>query len=1471
MIHYCSCGFVADLPSKAEQCPACKRAFEASCLHCRSVHPASAVGRECLCAGIVVAGFGAAAAYACQRCSAPSISSELGKACTAQIKDENGEAAACGALVCIIPAELDRKPSQPVFDNAGPVSRLFPPPKKGKSSESGSTVSIHVEQVDENPLDAQRRAIDRRLRAVLETVKDLKERLFREGINNVRVEPHLTTLRGAYDDFLRILTDLTAFLTENAIPLRARVKGLVEAKVAADMGAWQSGAAAAMVKKNTLSEVNLGIAMLSFGAAADRVGASVATHLVDGLLRATHVLRILETPLPVRRFGTTMLRPSMSAAEMKQTIALAAPEWLDLLRAVRGPIGLQYLISLQNLMGNIPESLADRARFLGVLDPNTRGLTAPAYPTDREISLMRVQTLAVPVVSKAIKAEGAALMIDYWATLVLLDEVCDALSQIRIRFLGGDARGSYIVQRSLQSGDSNGVAFALISFPEWSLLYIFPPEDVGAARSTLQYYAALGVDPARIRISVAWNNERQPDLAEQTAIEDQLNGFTRRPIDMVCYGAGANGLYSQLVNQNYITREEDKIYLDAIYQLAMNRYQPVGHSTDLLFREASKESDLDADAKIGSRIINALDANVKPDDKAAIANFVKGFSQAIKPRFKAKAGLTERVVVSSTRSFQMDLHLTEKSQRRPELGRSLVLLFWVRGPQGTEAQEMQYMSSRGMYSATPTSGKPWHHSTMQLLATIRAMGQEMANTYGVPVYFVPIGDVPEDAYKKIRFYPLGEVDVATLSFSEPEDAGGKSKPKAKAKPKAPDSASAEPKGGQSSSDDAHGKWEHIPEWLRDGGAELMTPGGILAPDCTRLSCLAQQAPSCGQRAAFNAMAMKASRAGDAQTLAALANDGGLRALGGLVQNVGDEAVRAMLAGHDDIAIVTAFDRVRRFRDDAEYAFEDGDQALLDFATGDSNYAVLVVNTLAIDYPAEPLGPSGELASSWPQASTASLPVEGSKPIIVADSGDLSVSTSSPPPVVKETVVQQASPEQLEPSMPPSLPTEPVDTGSKPEIPSLPGSGASSLSLTSDPPPTEKAGVSSLSLTSDAPQSEVAVVTGEDGGKQASASPEVAVRPPEVPREPGSLRVEAFVPKYSKMNDTLVEYFKRLPAFSNRNRFNQLYFFRELMRCPKLRVIQVGLRSGAIEQGMYLGIPTVYIDIATPAIQRFRSEDDTTRRMWRMTSTEPYKTFKKFRCLFSENVIGVFNRIVGAEQTIAVHRMVRKALVDYPRGTRALSSQQIEKPMAKEGARKGAIDVPARVWTKGPGEQGGVSQDETNGVADQNRGFWEGTLRPIEVRELFDMITDLYYDYPDQIRRVAAARDPVPEPKPEPKSEPGSETVTLSEGASKPSETSASPPVLVPEGGTSSMSLTALDAPTEKKLETGESPVLIPIPKEGAATVLTPSKKNDRRVGHYIAVQLVRHEGRIVVHFADSLAAGASRLPLIQALLAAMRL
>src|SRR5471030_1108663 len=63
----------------------------------------------------------------------------------------------------------------------------------------------------------------------------------------------------------------------------------------------------------------------------------------------------------------------------------------------------------------------------------------------------------------------------------------------------------------------------------------------------------------------------------------------------------------------------------------------------------------------------------------------------------------------------------------------------------------------------------------------------------------------------------------------------------------PDSASAEPKGGQSSSDDAHGKWEHIPEWLRDGGAELMTPGGILAPDCTRLSCLAQQAPSCGQR------------------------------------------------------------------------------------------------------------------------------------------------------------------------------------------------------------------------------------------------------------------------------------------------------------------------------------------------------------------------------------------------------------------------------------------------------------------------------------------------------------------------------------------------------------------------------------------------------------------------------------------------
>ncbi len=60
----------------------------------------------------------------------------------------------------------------------------------------------------------------------------------------------------------------------------------------------------------------------------------------------------------------------------------------------------------------------------------------------------------------------------------------------------------------------------------------------------------------------------------------------------------------------------------------------------------------------------------------------------------------------------------------------------------------------------------------------------------------------------------------------------------------------------------------------------------------------------------------------------------------------------------------------------------------------------------------------------------------------------------------------------------------------------------------------------------------------------------------------------------KKDTNLIQFFSQVDAFKG-DRVSQMYFIHQLTKC--IDTIQIGIRSGAMEQGMYMGVPTIYLE------------------------------------------------------------------------------------------------------------------------------------------------------------------------------------------------------------------------------------------------------------------------------------------------------
>jgi hypothetical protein len=128
----------------------------------------------------------------------------------------------------------------------------------------------------------------------------------------------------------------------------------------------------------------------------------------------------------------------------------------------------------------------------------------------------------------------------------------------------------------------------------------------------------------------------------------------------------------------------------------------------------------------------------------------------------------------------------------------------------------------------------------------------------------------------------------------------------------------------------------------------MTGGAAESPTVTRAACLRQDMNTCGQRAAYNALALAALHA-DAEALqAALRDDDALRDIGPMHLDIDDNAVRDMLDDQhgEEIAIVSSLARFPVLRQDVDNCADDGERALRAFMEEERDDVTMVLNTLA---------------------------------------------------------------------------------------------------------------------------------------------------------------------------------------------------------------------------------------------------------------------------------------------------------------------------------------------------------------------------------------------------------------------------------------------------------------------------------------------------------------------------------------------
>lgn len=116
----------------------------------------------------------------------------------------------------------------------------------------------------------------------------------------------------------------------------------------------------------------------------------------------------------------------------------------------------------------------------------------------------------------------------------------------------------------------------------------------------------------------------------------------------------------------------------------------------------------------------------------------------------------------------------------------------------------------------------------------------------------------------------------------------------------------------------------------------------------RLSCLAQDVNTCGQRAVYNVAMMVANEGNDGALAMALADDVALRSIGPMHIDIADNDVRTLLDNHGGryVAVLSTIQRVRLMVADISMCADAGDQALYAFAHGPAATAYVVINTLA---------------------------------------------------------------------------------------------------------------------------------------------------------------------------------------------------------------------------------------------------------------------------------------------------------------------------------------------------------------------------------------------------------------------------------------------------------------------------------------------------------------------------------------------
>lgn len=150
--------------------------------------------------------------------------------------------------------------------------------------------------------------------------------------------------------------------------------------------------------------------------------------------------------------------------------------------------------------------------------------------------------------------------------------------------------------------------------------------------------------------------------------------------------------------------------------------------------------------------------------------------------------------------------------------------------------------------------------------------------------------------------------------------------------------------------------------LKNGDKEEheLTDGGAITDRIIRVPCLVQHENTCGQRAAFNAIQLKAHPGNQAGAAAAMADDDALRAVGPMQSDVYDDYVQDILdrKNADNVALVSSIQRVSDFVNaPADYPVTPGEQDLYDWGHKRRiDIVTLVINTIAVGAEVNPSSP-----------------------------------------------------------------------------------------------------------------------------------------------------------------------------------------------------------------------------------------------------------------------------------------------------------------------------------------------------------------------------------------------------------------------------------------------------------------------------------------------------------------------------------